>query len=134
MCSYIKLCQIMPFKKIMSFYAYCILQLFDRLRSEQPHCFEKLIPLKGDIEVEELGLSSADRNMLIEKVFIIFHVAANVRFDNTLKKTVLLNIRSTRDICGLGKSLKNLVVSNREISSKWCVFRLKILRDGFNYN
>ncbi|XP_029667497.1 putative fatty acyl-CoA reductase CG8306 [Formica exsecta] len=100
----------MPFKKIMSFYAYCILQLFDRLRSEQPHCFEKLIPLKGDIEVEELGLSSADRNMLIEKVSIIFHVAANVRFDNTLKKTVLLNIRSTRDICVLGKSLKNLVV------------------------
>lgn len=102
----------------MSFYAYCILQLFDRLRSEQPHCFEKLIPLKGDIKVEGLGLSSADRNTLIEKVSIIFHVAANVRFDNALKETVLQNIRSTRDICVLGESLKNLVVGNRESALK----------------
>ncbi|XP_072751664.1 fatty acyl-CoA reductase 1-like [Anoplolepis gracilipes] len=83
--------------------------LFDRLRSEQPHCFEKLIPLNGNIEMEGLGLSSDDKNTLIKKVSIIFHVAANVRFDITLKKAVLINVRSTRDICILGKSLKNLV-------------------------
>ncbi|CAL1687698.1 unnamed protein product [Lasius platythorax] len=86
-----------------------MLQLFDKLRSEQPHCFKKLIPLKGDIEVEGLGLSSADRNTLIEKVSIIFHVAASVKFDDTLKKAVLMNTRATRDICVLGESLKNLV-------------------------
>ncbi|EFN63046.1 Fatty acyl-CoA reductase 1, partial [Camponotus floridanus] len=87
------------------------LQLFDRLRNE-PHCFKKLIPLKGDIKIEGLGLSSVDRNTLIERVSIIFHVAANVRFDNTLKKAIFINLRATRDICVLSKSLKNLMVSD----------------------
>ncbi|XP_029174611.1 fatty acyl-CoA reductase 1-like [Nylanderia fulva] len=64
--------------------------LKNRLRSEQPHCLKKLIPLKGDIEIERLGLSFADRNTLIEKVSIIFHVAATVKFDDTLKKAVAL--------------------------------------------
>ncbi|EFN74412.1 Fatty acyl-CoA reductase 1 [Camponotus floridanus] len=84
--------------------------LFDRLRNERPHCFKKLIPLKGDIKIEGLGLSSVDRNTLIERVSIIFHVAANVRFDNTLKKAIFINLRATRDICVLSKSLKNLMV------------------------
>lgn len=105
--------KIVGLKKITSFYTYHFLQLFDRLRNKRPHCFEKLIPLKDDIEVEGLGLSSADRNTLIEKVSIIFHVAANVTFDNTLKKAIFINLRATRDICVLGECLKNLAVSNR---------------------
>ncbi|XP_025162816.1 fatty acyl-CoA reductase 1-like isoform X2 [Harpegnathos saltator] len=83
--------------------------LFDTLRREQPHCFDKLIPIKGDIAIEDLGLSDADRNILIQKTSVIFHIAANVRFDITLKMSVLQNVKTTRDICILGEHMKNLV-------------------------
>lgn len=84
------------------------------MRREQPHCFDKLTPVEGDIRLEDLGLSIADRNMLIEKTSVIFHVAASVRFDNTLKDSVFMNLRSTRDICVLGKQMKRLAVSSHE--------------------
>lgn len=90
----------------------CSLQLFDTLRHEQPHCFDKLVPVEGDIGLEGLGLSAADRDTLIEKTSVIFHVAASVRFDNTLKDAVITNVRSTRDICILGEQMKNLAVSS----------------------
>ncbi|XP_014478610.1 PREDICTED: putative fatty acyl-CoA reductase CG5065 [Dinoponera quadriceps] len=84
--------------------------LFDTLRHAQPNCFDKLIPVEGDISLENLGLSAADTDTLIEKTSIIFHVAANVKFDNTLKNVVFRNVRSTRDICILGGRMKNLTV------------------------
>lgn len=70
--------------------------------------------MEGDINVEGLGLSIADRDILIEKTSIIFHLAANVRFDNTLKDAVFKNVRSTRDICILAEQMKNLLVNNSE--------------------
>lgn len=88
-----------------------MLQLFDILREKQPHCFDKLIPVEGDIGLEGLGLSIADRDMLIEKTSVIFHIAAIVKFDSTFKETILKNVRSTRDICILGERMKGLTVS-----------------------
>ncbi|XP_032668843.1 fatty acyl-CoA reductase 1-like [Odontomachus brunneus] len=84
--------------------------LFDTLRHEQPHCFDKLIPVEGDLGLEGLGLSAADRDTLIEKTSVIFHGAASVKFDNTLRDAVITNVRSTRDICILSKQMKNLAV------------------------
>lgn len=85
------------------------LPLFDKLRKENHSSFEKLIPVLGDISNEDLGLSKNERQTLIEQVSIIFHIAANVRFEGNLKKDIFSNVRSTRDICILAKSMKNLV-------------------------
>ncbi|XP_029158104.1 fatty acyl-CoA reductase 1-like [Nylanderia fulva] len=74
-------------------------KLFDVLRSERPSAFNKLIPIHGDVSLEGLGLQPIDREMLIERVSIIFHVAASVRFDESLREAVFNNTRSTRDIC-----------------------------------
>lgn len=86
------------------------------LRQKQPHCFDKLIPVEGDIGLQGLGLSAADRDTLIEKTSVIFHVAASLKFDNTLRDAVFTNVRSTRDICVLGERMKNLAVSNHGYS------------------
>ncbi|PBC25492.1 Putative fatty acyl-CoA reductase [Apis cerana cerana] len=52
-------------------------KLFDRLRKENHSSFEKLIPILGDINLEDLGLSKIERQTIIEQVSIIFHIAAN---------------------------------------------------------
>ncbi|XP_043266363.1 putative fatty acyl-CoA reductase CG5065 [Colletes gigas] len=83
--------------------------LFDKLREEKPSTFEKLIPVGGDATVEGLGLGTPERRLLTERVSVIFHVAANVRFDANLKKDVFANTRSTRDVCILAGGMKNLV-------------------------
>ncbi|XP_076630983.1 putative fatty acyl-CoA reductase CG5065 [Colletes latitarsis] len=83
--------------------------LFDKLREEKPSTFEKLIPVGGDVMVEGLGLGTPERQLLTERVSVIFHVAANVRFDANLKKDIFANTRSTRDVCILAGGMKNLV-------------------------
>ncbi|KYN06164.1 Fatty acyl-CoA reductase 1 [Cyphomyrmex costatus] len=85
------------------------LPLFEKLREEQPSQFEKLIPISGNVSEKGLGLSVEDKQMLIERVTIIIHAAASVRFNNSLKYAVFVNIRATRDICILAQSMKNLI-------------------------
>lgn len=95
------------------------LPLFDKLRKENPSSFEKLIPILGDVSAEGLGLPPVERRVLIERVSVIFHVAANVRFNENLKKDILSNTRSTRDVCILAGSMKNLVAL-MHVSTAFC--------------
>lgn len=85
------------------------LPLFDRLREERPSSFEKLIPISGKVNEKGLALSDADRQTLIERVTIVIHAAASVKFNDSLKQTILNNTRSVRDICMLAENMKNLV-------------------------
>lgn len=71
-----------------------------------------MIPVAGDITASDnLGLSLVDRQTLIERVSIIFHIAANVHFNCSLKSVIFTNVRATRNICILAEEMKNLVVS-----------------------
>lgn len=46
--------------------------------------------------------------MLTENVSFFFHVAASVRFDDTLKYAILLNTRGTREAVFLAKEMQKL--------------------------
>ncbi|KAL0103252.1 hypothetical protein PUN28_017513 [Cardiocondyla obscurior] len=85
------------------------LPLYEKLRNEQPDSFKKLIPISGDAKEKDLGLSASDKQMLIERVTIVVHGAASVRFNNSLKFAILTNTRATRDMCILAQKMKNLV-------------------------
>ncbi|KYQ54966.1 Fatty acyl-CoA reductase 1 [Trachymyrmex zeteki] len=85
------------------------LPLFEKLRKERLSNFEKLIPISGNVSEKGLGLSATDKQMLVERVTIIIHAAASVRFNNSLKYAIFVNTRATRDICILAQSMKNLI-------------------------
>ena len=51
--------------------------------------------------------------MLVERVTIVIHAAASVRFNNSLKYAIFVNTRATRDVCILAQSIKNLIVSQK---------------------
>jgi len=57
-----------------------LFQLFDKLREEGLSNFEKLVPISGDVSEKRLCLSAADKQMLVERVTIIIHIVACVRF------------------------------------------------------
>lgn len=107
-----KLCDLWsPLPSIFLIIVLFTFQLFDKLRNEQPSRFDKLIPVLGNVSYENLGLQPVDRQVLVEKVSIVYHAAANVRFDESLKSAIFSNTRSTRDICKLAQDMKKLVVS-----------------------
>ncbi|XP_039305879.1 fatty acyl-CoA reductase wat [Solenopsis invicta] len=82
--------------------------IYSQVKKEVPNFRQKIVPILGDINVEGFGLSENDKNILINKVSIIFHMAANVRFDEEIKVSTLININATSTILKLAKHMTNL--------------------------
>lgn len=87
------------------------LQAFDRLRSELPGVLESKVEIvEGDVKELRLGLSNEDYQLLQEKVEIIFHVAASVRFNDPLPDATLINLRGTHEVVLLALGMHKLKV------------------------
>ncbi|PZC70617.1 hypothetical protein B5X24_HaOG215448 [Helicoverpa armigera] len=82
---------------------------FQRLKAERPGVFEsKVFVVSGNVMEAGLGLSQEDRALLVNRVNVIFHVAASVRFDDTLKYSTQLNLRGTVEVMELAKEMREL--------------------------
>lgn len=71
--------------------------MFDKLR-DQPDgekILSKLKCLNGDVTYPNLNLTDDEVRELEENITMVFHMAANVRFDQLLKGAVLLNTGTT---------------------------------------
>ncbi|EZA60711.1 Putative fatty acyl-CoA reductase [Ooceraea biroi] len=82
--------------------------------------------VSGDVLLPGLGLSVEDRKMLCDNVDIVYHGAATVRFDELLKRAVLLNTRGTKQMLELAKEMKHLLLFTH-ISTAYCHLEEKIL-------
>ncbi|CAK1546456.1 unnamed protein product [Leptosia nina] len=86
-------------------------ECFTRLRRDKPGVFEsKVFFIAGDCSAIGLGMSEEDRTLIVNKTNIIFHVAASVRFDDSLKVAARLNLRGTKEVVELAKEIRNLEV------------------------
>ncbi|XP_030416182.1 fatty acyl-CoA reductase 1 isoform X3 [Gopherus evgoodei] len=85
-------------------------KLFDRLRDEQPEFKEKIIAVPSELTQSELDLSEQDKEKLIDCINIVFHCAATVRFNETLRDAVQLNVIATQQLIILAQRMKNLEV------------------------
>merc|ERR1719347_309130 len=85
-------------------------KVFDIILQEDEKILKRVIPVKGDIVEECLGLESDMLRLLIEEVNIVFHSAATVRFDDLLTKAVPMNVESVVTILNLCKRMKKLEV------------------------
>ncbi|KYM75387.1 hypothetical protein ALC53_14083, partial [Atta colombica] len=82
--------------------------LYDHVKKEVPNFRKKIVPIRGDFNIKDLGLSESDKNMLISKVSIIFHIAANMKFYEKIKIATIENIDATATILKLAKHMPNL--------------------------
>lgn len=83
-------------------------QVFDWLRKHNPAAFAKLVAVRGDCEEEGLGVDAENRRILVDRVSVLFHSAASVRFTDPIKKAVNQNTRSTRDVVQLAREMRQL--------------------------
>jgi len=88
-----------------------LFQLFDHLKEVRGvDILNKVHPIAGDVSEPNLAISESDRGLLTDTVEIVYHAAATIRFDEALRKAVLLNTRGTKLVLGLAKEMKKLQV------------------------
>lgn len=92
----------------------CFPQVFERLRAESSSgLLEKIVVVPGDVTEPNLGLSSADLSRLQSEVAVVFHSAATVRFNESLKDAVSLNTSATQRVIKFCSTIRNLKVCNK---------------------
>ncbi|XP_029166891.1 putative fatty acyl-CoA reductase CG5065 [Nylanderia fulva] len=101
---------------------------FKILREQFPERLKKLIVIVGDTTVEGLSLSDTDKERLTSRVAVVFHMAANVRFDLSLKMAVKMNTLSTVNIVALAKQM-SVLESFIHISTSFCQCGESILEE-----
>ncbi|XP_053995401.1 putative fatty acyl-CoA reductase CG5065 [Hylaeus anthracinus] len=84
------------------------LPMFQRIREQKPFVMKKLIPLTGDINTNELGLSDQQQAMLINETNIVYHCAATLRLESKLKDAIEMNTFGTQRVIDLSRKMKHL--------------------------
>lgn len=81
------------------------------MKKEVPKYRHKITAIPGDCSLPGLGLSPADKELIMREISIVFNVAATVRFDEKIKQAVAININSTKEMMELCRRIQNLKVS-----------------------
>ncbi|XP_014369376.2 putative fatty acyl-CoA reductase CG5065 [Papilio machaon] len=82
--------------------------IFERLKKERIEDLKKVVPITGDIAEENLGLQEDDQNIILEKVAIVIHAAATIRFVEPLQIAMNVNFEGTKRVLNLSKKIKQL--------------------------
>lgn len=82
---------------------------FCRVMSEKPEAMAKIFPVWGDITAKNLGLSEEHLMHVLEKTEIVFHMAASLKLEATLKPNVITNLTATKNVIELAKQMKSLL-------------------------
>lgn len=87
--------------------------IFDTIRAMKngQDLLDKIIVITGDIGEDNLGISKAELNLMLEDptLGIVFHSAATVRFDEPLKTSVKFNLAAVETLIRFCKRIPNLV-------------------------
>lgn len=116
-----------PFQRREEFVNHMV---FDQIRKKMPNQLDKVQVVRGDVSVENLGLNENDENELIENVNLIFHCAANVRFDQTLRNAVNLNLNGTYRVLKLAERMKKIIVFTH-VSTAYCHCNEDVLEERY---
>jgi alcohol-forming fatty acyl-CoA reductase len=104
--------------------------VFYKIRAETPGQLGKIYVIKGDVTVEGLGLSENDENQLIDNVNLVFHCAANLRFNETLKNAVNFNTNGTHRVLKIAEKMKNILVFTH-VSTAYCHCNEEVLEERY---
>lgn len=82
---------------------------FSRIMNEKPEVMKKIYPVFGDITLSNLGLSKEHYKRVVDNSSVVFHMAASLKLEATLKPNILANLTATKNVIELARSMKNLV-------------------------
>lgn len=91
---------------------------------------KKVVFINGDITVDGLGISVTDDATLINEVNVVFHCAANVKFNDALKDAININAVGTLRMLKFAERVKNLKVFSY-MSTTFCQSYQEQLEERF---
>lgn len=86
--------------------------VFNHLNEHRPSALNKIQLFEGDLEAPQLGMNASNRKLIADNVSIVFHSAADVRFDRPLRIAYDINIGGTKRMLNFATEFKHLDVSN----------------------
>lgn len=84
--------------------------VFSKLAKERPSALNKIKIVKGHLNTVDFGLSEPVKQELFDRVSVIFHVAADVRFDREIVDAYNINVIGTRNMLELATKFNKLDV------------------------
>lgn len=93
--------------------------MFKRIVDEKPEVLKKIYPVWGEVTEANLGMVDDDYRNTIANTNIIFHLAASLKLENTLKPNIIINLTGTKNVVDAAKQMKNLVLM-MHISTAFC--------------
>ncbi|RZC42844.1 NAD binding 4, Sterile, Epimerase, 3Beta HSD, and/or RmlD sub bind domain containing protein, partial [Asbolus verrucosus] len=84
--------------------------LFDPLKKQNPTALKKCHIIPGDICEDNFGISPENRLLLQNEVNFIYHSAASIRFDQSLKTAVRVNTKSIKTLLQFARECKQLLL------------------------
>lgn len=102
--------------------------MFERLKKSNPKAIDKVIPVIGDVTLENLGLKFDDKEELINKINVVFHLAATTAFNKNLYDAVNMNVLGTERILNLCKMMKHLDVFVH-LSTCFCSVEIPLFKE-----
>jgi alcohol-forming fatty acyl-CoA reductase len=88
----------------------------------------KITPVWGDISCVNLGLTDEHLTKVLENVEIIFHLAASLKLEATLKPNILTNLTATKNVLDVAKRMKRLV-QMVHTSTAFCNVEQKVMEE-----
>lgn len=70
---------------------------------------KKIVPVYGDITLPRLGLNDAHFKKVLESN-LVFHVAASLKLEATLRPNILMNLTGTKNVIDLAKMMPGHVM------------------------
>ncbi|XP_017960336.1 putative fatty acyl-CoA reductase CG5065 [Drosophila navojoa] len=102
--------------------------IFSKLLEKNPDIVNKVRVVKGDVLEPDLGLDANDINTLASNVEIVFHCAANVRFDQPLRPMVNMNVLGVLKVLQLAEKMANLQALVH-VSTSYCQCNESVLEE-----
>uniref|UniRef100_A0A336KLL9 Fatty acyl-CoA reductase n=1 Tax=Culicoides sonorensis TaxID=179676 RepID=A0A336KLL9_CULSO len=84
--------------------------VFKRIHDRNPSVLNKIIGIEADLSAGSFNSESDLMSNELKNVNIIFHCAASVRFDDPLKKAIMINVCATKALLDFAKTLKHFDV------------------------
>ena len=83
--------------------------MFKRIMDEKPQVMDKIYPVYGEITSPNFDLNEADLKRVTGTTEIMFHLAATLKLEATLKPAIQMNLMGTKYTLDVAKQMKKLL-------------------------
>lgn len=103
-------------------------QMFQRILDEKPSVLKKIVPVYGDLTKPGLALSDKHLDLVIKNSEIVFHLAATLKLEATLKQAVEMNLVGTKNVVDVCKKMPKLI-QMMHLSTAFCCSEHDVLEE-----